>query len=103
MAEIIIYEGMMCCSTGLCGPEPDHKLIEFNSAITRLKEENVNIKRVNLSSHLGFFKENKEIFVTIQKEGAQTLPIVCVNGKIVMKKKYPSYDEMKSFSKSKGK
>ena len=25
--NLIIYEGAMCCSTGVCGPEPDKELI----------------------------------------------------------------------------
>ena len=28
--ELTIYEGAMCCATGVCGPEPDRELIEFN-------------------------------------------------------------------------
>ena len=98
MTEIIIYEGMMCCSTGLCGPEPDQKLIEFNDAMDRLKAENANVKRLNLSAHITLFQDNKEIMQVIQKEGVKVLPLVCAGGKIVMKQKYPSYDELKNFT-----
>ena len=98
MVEIIIYEGMMCCSTGLCGPKPDQKLIEFNEAISKLKEENINVKRVNLSSSVSIFNKNKEIIQEIQKEGIKTLPIITVDDKIIMRKKYPSYEELKEFT-----
>jgi len=96
MKKIIIYEGIKCCSSGLCGPNPDQKLIEFNEAVNKLKEENIAVKRVNLSSHIDFFKKNKNVMQKIQEEGVQTLPITTVNNKIVQEKKYPSYEELKN-------
>ena len=30
MLNIEIYEEAMCCSTGVCGPEPDETLIKTN-------------------------------------------------------------------------
>ena len=97
MEEIIIYEGIMCCSTGLCGPEPDQKLIEFNEAVSKMKEK-VDVKRVNLSSHVNFFNNNKEIIQEIQKSGVVVLPITSVDNKIVMRGKYPSYEDLKKFT-----
>ncbi len=37
--ELIIYEGAMCCSTGVCGPEPDQNLIAFSETLKRLQNE----------------------------------------------------------------
>jgi len=43
--ELTIYEGAMCCATGVCGPEPDRELIEFNETLKRLASEyNGNLK-----------------------------------------------------------
>jgi len=48
---IVIYEGAMCCSTGVCGPEPDKTLIAFNEALKRIQTEHkdLRITRVSLS------------------------------------------------------
>ena len=37
--NLVIYEGAMCCSTGVCGPEPNKELIELNEALKRLQKE----------------------------------------------------------------
>ena len=38
--NLIIYEGAMCCSTGICGPEPDKELIEFNETLKKRFKQN---------------------------------------------------------------
>mgnify|MGYP001507819427 FL=1 len=37
MLNIEIYEEAMCCSTGVCGPEPDETLIKVNQINEYLK------------------------------------------------------------------
>ena len=47
--ELIIYEGAMCCATGVCGPEPDRELIEFNETMKLTAEYNgLKIMRASL-------------------------------------------------------
>ena len=31
MAKIEVYDPAMCCSTGVCGPEPDEQLARFSA------------------------------------------------------------------------
>jgi hypothetical protein len=95
--QITIYEGAMCCSTGLCGPEPDKKLIEFNETLRKLQAEfkNLNVIRANLSFNANMFLENKEIFQLVKEKGPNILPITTINGKIAIKQKYPRYAEFK--------
>ena len=101
--QIIIYEGVMCCSTGLCGPEPDQKLIEFNETLRKLQAElkNLNVIRANLSFNANMFLENKEIFQLVKENGPNILPITTINGKIVVKQKYPLYAEFKKLLEEK--
>jgi hypothetical protein len=102
--ELIIYEGVMCCSTGICGPEPDKKLIGFNDAIRRLKkEEELNVVRASLSFDLGMFLENNEIFQMVKEKGPNILPIVTLNGKIVSKQNYLTYEEIKKMLENESK
>jgi len=96
--SLIIFEGPMCCSTGMCGPDPDKVLIELNNAVKKLQEEfpDAEIIRASLSFNSQAFLENKEVLTLMKKHGASILPITVFNGKIVSKKKYLKYDEMKT-------
>ena len=86
----------MCCSSGVCGPEPDKKLIDFNNALRKLKnEEELNVVRASLSYDLAMFLDNKEIFQIVKENGPSVLPIVTLNGKIMSKQNYLTYEEIK--------
>lgn len=94
---LIIYEGAMCCSTGVCGPEPDKTLIEFNQTLKRLQEEfkDLGITRASISFNVKMFLENKEIFQLVKEKGQEVLPITTVNGKIIAQQRYLKFDELK--------
>ena len=89
--NLIIYEGAMCCSTGVCGPEPDKELIEFNETLKKINEEFADLKiiRASLSFDVKMFLENKEIFQLVKENGQDVLPITTINGKVVSMMKYP--------------
>jgi hypothetical protein len=96
--EVIIYEGAMCCATGVCGPEPDRELIEFNETIKRLTNEyndKLRIMRASLVFNSLLFFANPEIARLVKENGPSILPITTVNGKIVARQKYMTYDEIK--------
>jgi len=95
--NLIIYEGAMCCSTGVCGPEPDKELIEFNETLKKVNKEFADLKitRASLSVDVKMFMENKEIFQLVKINGQQILPITTINGKIIAKKRYLKFNEFK--------
>ncbi|MCL4416482.1 MAG: arsenite efflux transporter metallochaperone ArsD [Actinobacteria bacterium] len=95
--NLIIYEGAMCCPTGVCGPEPDKELIEFNETLKRISNEfsDLKITRASLLFDVKMFLENKEIFQLVKENGKEILPITVVNGKIIAKKKYLKFNELK--------
>jgi len=95
--NLIIYEGVMCCSTGVCGPEPDKELIEFNETLKKINNEfsDLKITRVSLSFDVKMFLENNEIFQLVKENGKEILPITTINGKIIAKKKYLKLNELK--------
>jgi len=95
--NLVIYEGAMCCSTGVCGPEPNRELIELNETLKRLQKEfkELNSVRASISSNLNMFLENQEISRLIQVNGPGVLPITTINGKIIARKKYLTYAELK--------
>ncbi len=95
--ELTIYEGAMCCATGVCGPEPDRELIEFNETLKRLTSEyngNLKIMRASLVFNSLLFFANPEIARLVKENGPEILPITTVNGEIIAKKRYLKYDEI---------
>ena len=95
--NLIVYEGAMCCSTGVCGPEPNKELIELNEVIKRLQKEfeELNAVRASMSFNLNLFLENQEISQLVKENGLGVLPITTINGKIIARKKYLTYSELK--------
>ena len=95
--NLIIYEGVMCCSTGVCGPEPEKELIEFNKTLKKINKEfsDLEIIRASLSFDVKMFLENKEIFQLVKENGQEILPITTINGKIIAKTRYPKFNELK--------
>jgi hypothetical protein len=96
--ELIIYEGAMCCSTGVCGPEPDRELMEFNETLKRLTSEyngNLKIMRASLVFNSLLFFANTEIARLVKENGPAILPITTVNGTIVARQKYMTYEQIK--------
>ncbi len=95
--ELTIYEGAMCCATGVCGPEPDRELIEFNETLKRLSGEyngNLKIIRASLVFNSLLFFANSEIARLVKDNGQEMLPITTVDGEIIAQKRYLKYDEI---------
>ncbi len=95
--SMVVYEGAMCCSTGICGPEPDKTLIEFNEILKKLQSEypTLNITRASLSFNIDAFLNNSDIFKIVKENGPSILPITTVDGKVVAKQRYLPYNEIK--------
>lgn len=98
MTEITIFEEAMCCSTGVCGPDPDKELVEFTHATEKLEEElsDVEVSRVNMSSDIERFLEHEDVSDAVEANGPSVLPITTVDGEIIAQEEYLSYDELAS-------
>ena len=93
MKKMYIYEGPMCCSTGVCGPSPDEELMRVSSLVDKLKKSGASIERYNLTNNTKEFVENKTINNLLSEKGEDILPVVMVNGEVLMTGKYPSNEE----------
>jgi len=95
--ELMIFEGVMCCSTGICGPEPDKTLVEFNDTLKRLQKDypDLKIQRANMSFNLDVFRENSDILKLVKEKGVEVLPVIRIDGSVVSQQKYLMYDELK--------
>ena len=93
MKKMYIYEGAMCCSTGVCGPSPDEDLMRVSSLVDKLNKSGASIERYNLTNNTKEFVENKTINNLLREKGEDILPVVMVNGEVLMTGKYPSNEE----------
>lgn len=97
MTELTLYEEAMCCSTGVCGPDPDDELVEVSAALDQLEEEfDVDVSRANMQHNIEQFLETQQIAELVEEHGPSILPITVVDDEIVAKEAYLSYDELAS-------
>jgi|SRR6056297_2189210 hypothetical protein len=96
MIQIQLYEEAMCCSTGVCGPDPDDELVELSAVLDQLEDEfaEAEISRANMQHNIEAFLNTEEIYDLVEESGPEILPITTVDGEIVAKGEYLSYDEL---------
>ena len=93
MKKMYIYEGPMCCSTGVCGPSPDDELMRVSTMVFKLTRSGASIERYNLTNNPKEFVDNKTVNKLLDEKGEDVLPIVIVDDEVVMTGKYPSNEE----------
>ncbi len=83
----------MCCSTGLCSVGVDPELLRISTVLNILKKHSVAVDRFNLNSAPGEFITDQTINAYINAKGPEGLPVVMVDGKIVIAGRYPTNEE----------
>ncbi|WP_455429312.1 arsenite efflux transporter metallochaperone ArsD [Hohaiivirga grylli] len=99
--KIQVYDPALCCSTGACGPNPDEALIVFASDIDWAKQQGITIERYNLAQQPVEFANNPTVKAFLERSGADSLPLVLIDGEIAMAGRYPSRAELASWAKIK--
>ncbi len=94
MTHIQVFDPPMCCSTGVCGPTVDPKLVRFASALNWLVNHGVRVERYSLSQQPQAFAVNTRVQTALEAEGNGCLPLVLVNGEIATRSAYPSRQEL---------
>ncbi|HMK46905.1 MAG TPA: arsenite efflux transporter metallochaperone ArsD [Methanocella sp.] len=94
--ELTIFEGAICCPTGVCGPNPDKELIEFNETLKKLGEtyKGLKITRASMSFNVQLFMQTPAIRDLVKTHGPSILPVTVIDGAIVKKQQYPKYAEL---------
>lgn len=93
MKTMEIFEPAMCCSTGLCGVSIDPELLRVATNLNNLKDHNIIVNRYNLSSAPAAFVSNPAVNKELHEHGGDNLPLILVDGEIVIKKRYPTNEE----------
>lgn len=97
MTKITIYDRAMCCSTGVCGTNPDQELVRFAADLDSLRSIGIDVDRFTLSSEPEKFVENGHIKELLATGGETALPAIVVGDTIVSSGNYPSRDEFISW------
>ncbi|HAZ13013.1 MAG: transcriptional regulator [Bdellovibrionales bacterium GWA2_49_15] len=94
MATIQIYEGALCCSTGICGVDPDQQLISFAADVEWIKKNGGKVERYNLAQQPLAFAENAIVKKFLENFGQEGLPVTIVKGEVVLTSQYPERSEL---------
>jgi len=94
MKIIEIYEPPLCCPTGVCGPAPDPELAALQDAVMKLKKEGYSVERIAINQQPMRVMSNAVVKAILISEGKESLPITLIEGKLVIKGRYPKYEEL---------
>lgn len=94
MKKIEIFDPAMCCSTGVCGPGVDPKLLKIATLVENLRKAGADIGRHNLSEEPQAYVDNSAVNQVLLNEGAESLPITVVDGEVLKKGGYPTAEEL---------
>jgi hypothetical protein len=102
--ELTIFEGPICCPTGVCGPAADPVMIELNETLKKLGEkyQGLKITRASMSYNVALFMQTPIIRDLVKEKGLDILPVTVIDGKIVKKQGYPKYAELVRFLNAEG-
>lgn len=64
-----VFDPAKCCSTGVCGPEVDTKLVQFAADFDWLKSLGIIVRRHNLSQNPAAFVENEPVKAALTEKG----------------------------------
>ncbi len=84
----------MCCSTGVCGPDVDPKLVQFAADLKWLAEQGVPVERFNLTQTPNVFADTALVQAALAEKGEDALPLVVVDGKVAASGAYPTRVEL---------
>lgn len=94
MTAVRVFDPAMCCSTGICGPSVDPKLIRFTADLEWLARQGVSVERFNLSQQPAPFAADAAVKAALETKGEAALPLVKVDGEVKSIGTYPSRDEL---------
>jgi hypothetical protein len=85
-----VFDPPMCCSTGVCGPEPDPTLAQFSADLRWAEGLGVPVERFSLSREPEAFVSTPAVADAFRRLSVAALPLVLVDGRVVSEGAYPS-------------
>ena len=94
MKKIQVFDPALCCSTGVCGVDADQALITFSADVEWAKQQGALIERFNLAQQPMAFAENQIVKAFLELSTEDGLPLLLIDGEIVLAGRYPSRAEL---------
>lgn len=96
--NIEIYDPVLCCSTGVCGPQVDPALLRFASSVRWMQDKGWKVDRYNLGQSPMAFARNEVVRAELSRSGESVLPLVLVDGRVVSRGRYPDRQEVEGWA-----
>lgn len=93
MKKMSIYEPALCCETGICGVSIDPELIRISTTLNVLNKNGIKVERYNLNNAPIEFVRNQIINKFVNEKGVDDLPVVMLDGEIIITGRYPTKEE----------
>ncbi len=94
MKKIQVFDTALCCSTGVCGVDADQSLINFSADVDWARQKGALIERFNLAQQPMAFAENQIVKSFLKLSTEDGLPLILLDGAIVLAGRYPSRAEL---------
>jgi hypothetical protein len=92
--KIEVYDPPMCCSSGVCGPKVDKRLVRFQADLEWLRAQGVGVERFNPAQQYDAFARNALVVRTVNERGMECLPLILADGEIASQGTYPQRAEL---------
>lgn len=103
--KIELFEPAMCCSSGVCGPSVDPKLVKLQETLRIIEKKGggvIEVNRYNLSNDLDAFAKNAAIGEVLKEQGPHALPVIYIDGEVIAEHEYPTTVEWQEALKARG-
>ena len=94
MPSLEVFDPPMCCSTGVCGTDPNPVLASFSADLEWLKQQGIEVRRYNLAQEPTAFTQNSAIKKLLDETEGDGLPAILVDGKLVSQARYPTRETL---------
>ncbi len=98
MTTLRVFDPAMCCSTGVCGPSVDPRLVHFTADLDWLKSQGVAVERFNLSQQPAAFVNDPAVRKALETKGEAGLPLIKVDGVVRSIGIYPSRQDLATWA-----
>lgn len=94
MSHVRVFDPPMCCSSGVCGTDPDVTLARFSADLHWLQTQGVVVERFTLSQQPEKFTAEPLVMRSINDGGTDALPVVMIGTEVVAERRYPSREQL---------
>ena len=94
MSEVQVFDKALCCSSGVCGAQVDQELVRFANDLEWLKQQGHQVERYNLAHEPAKFTQNEKVQALLADSGADSLPLVLVDGNVMSRSEYPKRENL---------